>query len=85
MEQKNDFIIGQDETLLLLCKPYIYIHKFFQFWSYAVLTKAATEHGFPHGLCGGLAGVCGTLLSMPCDVLRTRMVAQGTPKVDSYF
>lgn len=51
-----------------------------QFWSYAVLTQAATEHGFPHGLCGGLAGFCGTLVSMPCDVIRTRMVAQGTPK-----
>ena len=32
-------------------------------------------------LCGGLGGACGTLLSMPCDVARTRIVAQSTGKV----
>lgn len=58
-----------------------------QFWSYAVLTKAVSDvtHGKTQlpAVCGGLAGVCGTLVSMPCDVVRTRLVAQGTPKLYS--
>nr|XP_053635758.1 mitochondrial thiamine pyrophosphate carrier-like isoform X2 [Cherax quadricarinatus] len=56
-----------------------------QFWSYAVLTKTANEHGIGerysiHGVCGALAGTCGTLASFPCDIVRTRLIAQGTPK-----
>ncbi|KAG7157824.1 mitochondrial thiamine pyrophosphate carrier-like [Homarus americanus] len=56
-----------------------------QFWSYEVLTKTADNHGLAeryitHGLCGALAGTCGTLASFPCDVVRTRLIAQGHPK-----
>ncbi|KAA0189112.1 thiamine pyrophosphate carrier protein-like [Hyalella azteca] len=31
-------------------------------------------------LCGSMSALCGTLLSMPCDVARTRIVAQSTKK-----
>ena len=31
-------------------------------------------------LCGGLAGVCSSVICQPFDVLRTRLVAQGEPK-----
>ncbi|XP_045601973.2 mitochondrial thiamine pyrophosphate carrier isoform X1 [Procambarus clarkii] len=56
-----------------------------QFWSYAVLTKAANNRGIgegylTHGVCGALAGICGTLASFPCDIARTRLIAQGIPK-----
>ncbi|KAF2354192.1 Mitochondrial substrate/solute carrier [Trinorchestia longiramus] len=34
-------------------------------------------------LCGSAAAVCGTLISMPCDVARTRIVAQSTMKYRS--
>lgn len=56
-----------------------------QFASYAYLTKVARDHNLggkylSHGVCGGLAGTCGTLVSFPFDVVRTRLVAQGTPK-----
>lgn len=32
-------------------------------------------------VCGAAAAACGTLVSMPCDVARTRMVAQSTAQV----
>ncbi|CAL4062177.1 unnamed protein product [Meganyctiphanes norvegica] len=56
-----------------------------QFGSYAFLTRIASENGFGEsnsirGTCGGISGMIGTLLSMPCDVVRTRVVAQGHPK-----
>ncbi|XP_068246669.1 mitochondrial thiamine pyrophosphate carrier-like [Palaemon carinicauda] len=58
-----------------------------QFGSYAVLTKAVNDVSKGQtqltAICGGLAGMCGTLVSMPCDVVRTRLVAQGTPKLYS--
>lgn len=34
-----------------------------------------------HFVCGGLAGCAATLASQPFDVIRTRFVAQGEPKV----
>ncbi|XP_050718513.1 mitochondrial thiamine pyrophosphate carrier-like [Eriocheir sinensis] len=56
-----------------------------QFWSYSLLTKAASEHGaweghLSQGMCGALAGLCATLFSFPCDTVRTRLIAQGYPK-----
>ena len=33
-------------------------------------------------VCGSLAGMVGTLVSMPCDVARTRIVAQSFKKVN---
>ena len=35
-----------------------------------------------HFLCGGIAGCAASIASLPLDVLRTRLVAQGEPKVD---
>ncbi|KAK7080544.1 hypothetical protein SK128_005576 [Halocaridina rubra] len=56
-----------------------------QFWSYEIFTRAVSEYTDGKrkltAVCGGLAGVCGTLVSLPCDVIRTRLVAQGTPKI----
>lgn len=34
-----------------------------------------------HFVCGGLAGGAATLVCQPLDVIRTRIVAQGEPKV----
>lgn len=58
----------------------------FQFWTHSLLTKAASEHGageghLSQGMCGALAGLCATLFSFPCDTIRTRLIAQGYPKV----
>jgi len=36
-----------------------------------------------HSVCGGLAGCCATVFSFPFDVIRTRLVAQGEPKLYS--
>lgn len=62
-----------------------------QFSSFELLTKIVW-HQLPvfvtvelrpltHFACGGLAGCCATLASQPFDVIRTRFVAQGEPKV----
>lgn len=56
-----------------------------QFWSYSLLTKAASEHGageghLSQGICGALAGLLGTFTSFPFDTVRTRLIAQGYPK-----
>ena len=34
-----------------------------------------------HFVCGGLSGCLSSLVVQPMDVLRTRLVAQGEPKV----
>ena len=34
-----------------------------------------------HFVCGGIAGSLATVFSFPSDVVRTRLVAQGEPKV----
>jgi solute carrier family 25 thiamine pyrophosphate transporter 19 len=34
-----------------------------------------------HFVCGGIAGTLATVFSFPSDVVRTRLVAQGEPKV----
>jgi solute carrier family 25 thiamine pyrophosphate transporter 19 len=63
----------------------------FQFSTFESLTRA-TYDALPeflsrngkyitHFFCGGLAGVMATLAAQPFDVIRTRVVAQGEPKV----
>ena len=63
----------------------------FQFLSFELLTQQAW-HTIPllrgdsyrpvvHFVCGGMAGCVATIVSFPLDVLRTRLVAQGEPKV----
>lgn len=52
-----------------------------------MLTKAASEHGageghVSQGLCGAMAGLCASLASFPLDTVRTRLIAQGYPKVN---
>jgi solute carrier family 25 thiamine pyrophosphate transporter 19 len=37
-----------------------------------------------HFICGGLSGCIASLASQPLDVLRTRLVAQGEPKVPKH-
>lgn len=34
-----------------------------------------------HFVCGGIAGCLSSTVAQPLDVLRTRLVAQGEPKV----
>jgi solute carrier family 25 thiamine pyrophosphate transporter 19 len=34
-----------------------------------------------HFVCGGIAGCLATVFSFPSDIVRTRLVAQGEPKV----
>lgn len=58
----------------------------FQFGSFALLTKAASQSGagegfLSRGVCGAMSGICATLTSFPFDVARTRLIAQGEPKV----
>jgi solute carrier family 25 thiamine pyrophosphate transporter 19 len=38
-----------------------------------------------HFVCGGVAGTLATVLSFPSDVVRTRIVAQGEPKVGDRY
>lgn len=63
----------------------------FQFVSFEVLTEQ-TWYLLPrfqedvyrpmvHFVCGGIAGSLATVFSFPSDVVRTRLVAQGEPKV----
>jgi solute carrier family 25 thiamine pyrophosphate transporter 19 len=45
------------------------------------LTMQCTDlKPFTHFICGGLAGCTATIIAQPCDVMRTRFVAQGEPK-----
>jgi solute carrier family 25 thiamine pyrophosphate transporter 19 len=37
-----------------------------------------------HFVCGGIAGTLATVFSFPSDVVRTRFVAQGYPKVGDW-
>ena len=40
---------------------------------------------FTHTLCGGLAACSATVAIQPLDVIRTRFVAQGEPKVSTHY
>lgn len=65
--------------------------RYFQATSFEVLTRevwhlAPNWHGSQHRpimhfVCGGVAGVFSSIISFPFDVVRTRLVAQGEPKV----
>ena len=63
--------------------------RLFQFQTFEFLTKYVylnvTVSGKPMTdfICGGLSGAMGTVVSMPCDTIRTRLVGQGEPKVSS--
>lgn len=63
-----------------------------QFTAFEYLTKHAhtslpstmtTGKGKPvyHFFCGGVSGCAATIVSQPMDVIRTRLVAQGEPKI----
>lgn len=65
---------------------------YFQYTSFELFTKAAwllfpaeltTSQWRPvtHLLCGSLSGGVATFIIQPVDVLRTRFIAQGEPKV----
>ncbi|KHN79836.1 Mitochondrial thiamine pyrophosphate carrier [Toxocara canis] len=64
------------------------IYGIVQFTSFELLTKKAmdiplalTYRGMTDFLCGAVAGCCAMTAAMPLDVIRTRLVAQGEPKV----
>ena len=63
----------------------------FQFVSFELLTLHAwnylpssftTDHKpITHFACGGVTGIIASFASQPFDVIRTRLIAQGEPKV----
>ncbi|VDK45377.1 unnamed protein product [Anisakis simplex] len=64
------------------------IYGIIQFTCFEVLTKQAlhvpialTYRGVTDFVCGAVAGCCAMTAAMPLDVIRTRLVAQGEPKV----
>ncbi|XP_046844474.1 mitochondrial thiamine pyrophosphate carrier-like [Xenia sp. Carnegie-2017] len=89
--------IASEEGLLALWKGHIpaqllsVSYGCVQFMSFEVLTKLAYQIISPekyldqkpitHFICGGLSGCCSSVVVQPIDVLRTRLVAQGEPKV----
>ncbi len=64
----------------------------FQFSAFELLTKAVWYtlpskftlelRPLTHLVCGGLAGGLATVAAQPLDTLRTRLCAQGEPKVE---
>ncbi|PSN43916.1 Mitochondrial thiamine pyrophosphate carrier [Blattella germanica] len=50
-------------------------------WHLVPFLRHDTYKPVVHFLCGGIAGSLATILSFPSDVVRTRLVAQGEPKV----
>ncbi|ELT96754.1 hypothetical protein CAPTEDRAFT_101463 [Capitella teleta] len=62
-----------------------------QFSSFETMTRVIYENlpgyfsseikVFTHFVCGGFSGVAATIFAQPFDVIRTRVVAQGEPKI----
>ena len=52
-----------------------------QVWNVVPSSLALSIRPVTHFVCGGTAGCLATLASQPFDVIRTRFVAQGSPKV----
>ncbi|RUS90728.1 hypothetical protein EGW08_001532 [Elysia chlorotica] len=50
-------------------------------WHYLPETLTTTYRPITHTICGGLSGCMGAAFVHPVDVIRTRFVAQGEPKV----
>ncbi|GFO04237.1 mitochondrial thiamine pyrophosphate carrier-like [Plakobranchus ocellatus] len=50
-------------------------------WHYLPETLTTTYRPVTHTICGGLSGCIGAAFVHPVDVIRTRFVAQGEPKV----
>ena len=48
---------------------------------YLPLEYSTKYRPFTHYVCGGAAGCVAAVSSHPFDVIRTRLIAQGTPKV----
>ena len=53
-------------------------------WSTFPATFTTDLRPLTHFVCGGTCGVLATLAAQPFDVIRTRFVAQGEPKVRPY-
>ncbi|KAJ9582236.1 hypothetical protein L9F63_003365 [Diploptera punctata] len=89
--------IIRDEGITALWKGHVpaqilsIVYGFSQFLSFEILTQQAwhtlpflrddSYRPFVHFICGGLAGTIATVASFPSDVVRTRLIAQGEPKV----
>ncbi|CAG5133061.1 unnamed protein product [Candidula unifasciata] len=52
-------------------------------WHYLPATLTTTYRPLTHSVCGGLSGCISTVVIHPVDVIRTRFVAQGEPKIYS--
>lgn len=71
-----------------ICKFLIVLVFFYKFVSFEFLTKLVHHgtsydaRGFTvHFVCGGLSACAATVTVQPLDTLRTRLAAQGEPKV----
>ncbi|CAE1329560.1 SLC25A19 [Acanthosepion pharaonis] len=61
--------------------------EFFTKISYELMPNHFTERLQPvnHMICGSLAGGVSTIVVQPMDVIRTRFIAQGEPKIYNHF
>lgn len=55
-----------------------------QFATYEMFTKMWEKNSFAHFGGGAASGVFAVLISFPFDVIRTRLVAQGETRVNSF-
>ncbi|KAK3930655.1 Mitochondrial thiamine pyrophosphate carrier, partial [Frankliniella fusca] len=54
-----------------------------EIWMFIPELRGSQQRPLVHFVCGGAAGVFASVVSFPFDIVRTRLVAQGEPKV--YF
>lgn len=50
-------------------------------WNVAPEWRGTQHRPIVHFICGGAAGIFASVVSFPFDVVRTRLVAQGSSKV----
>lgn len=90
-------LIYKEEGLTSLWKGHVpaqalsVVYGYFQFTAFEAITEVmwrvnprCTDQKWKpvtHFVCGGLAGCLSSTVAQPLDVLRTRLVAQGEPKV----
>uniref|UniRef100_F1L4P6 Thiamine pyrophosphate carrier n=1 Tax=Ascaris suum TaxID=6253 RepID=F1L4P6_ASCSU len=88
------FLIRKEEGMTAFWKGHVpaqglsAIYGLVQFTSFEMLTSKAVDiplalayRGVTDFVCGAVAGCCAMTTAMPLDVIRTRLVAQGEPKV----
>ena len=51
------------------------------YFNFQLIFSLKKIHAVSHFVCGGIAGCLSSTVAQPLDVIRTRLVAQGEPKV----